>query len=323
MHEDSTQRQQQRITPPRMPGCAMNAFVAGLLGLGVGIWLLNRWNLMQGLGKAGTIILIVLSTLMMLPMLLIVLLGIFMRIALRRMTDQLSKAGAAMLDGTKAMYEKIHEFRDAREEDFDELDRDAYEAHSRYLLDGGWRHLGDVVDATIEQISGVTPVIRVFASPDGTTVAGIYDFKAPQLPPQLEGKPMFMYDLASEFDDGEMLLSANSRELDMMTSPPQFHRQQFDLSTPLAEIERSHEVERQRLLAANGGSCTVVTTLAEAMEMERRQQEIKNAFRKGIGFIDPEEVKRIASTVHDDDEFAERSAEAADQARKKSQRRDP
>ena len=51
-----------------------------------------------------------------------------------------------------------------------------------------------------------------------------------------------------------------------------------------------------KLRAAKGPvvSCVIINTLDDALESEKRQQELKNRFRKQIGYADPEEVRRIA-----------------------------
>jgi hypothetical protein len=45
---------------------------------------------------------------------------------------------------------------------------------------------------------------------------------------------------------------------------------------------------------------------------------VKNAFRKGIGYLDPAEVRRIAGTIEGDagDALADAAESAADEARR-------
>jgi hypothetical protein len=141
------------------------------------------------------------------------------------------------------------------------------------------------------------------------------------------GKQLLMCDLATEFTDGTFLATANTRGLDVTTAATGIDRRQHPLETPLPNLVRSHEAEKQKLLAAKARAgpgagagaitCVVVHTLADALASEQRQQAAKNAFRKQIGFIDPEEVRRIAKTADLDDDMADRAARAADEARRK------
>ena len=53
---------------------------------------------------------------------------------------------------------------------------------------------------------------------------------------------------------------------------------------------------------------------------KKRQQAVKNAFRKQIGYVDPEEVRRIAKNIDPgDSDLGDVAADAADRARKKEQ----
>jgi len=279
------------------PGCLTISFGIGLTGIAGAVYLMSRWASLGGLGKAGSVMLVVLGTLLCLPLVLITGLGLFLRHMFGRMTRELSKAGESMAGQARAMYGKIHDFRPASDEDFAGLDRAIYDDASQTFTDAGYRQLGEVVDATIEQISGVSPVIRVFASADGSTTSGIYQFKEPSL-----SEPLLICDLCSEFEDGEFLLSSNTQGLDMMTPPPKIHRRQYHSATPLSELLDFHETEKQKLLAAKGPAarCRMVSTIEEALQSEKRQQAIKNAYRKETGSVQAEEVRRIASKVSDD-----------------------
>ena len=80
-------------------------------------------------------------------------------------------------------------------------------------------------------------------------------------------------------------------------------------------------------------SCVVIRTLEELLESERRQQEAKNAFRREIGYVDPEEVRRIGRSMDDEENdedddgdkpsasLSDLAADAADEARRREQGR--
>ena len=309
------------------PGCATVMFLIGAALVAGGVYLMNRWERMPGAGKAGAVVLVVFGTLLALPFLLLVTLKVIFKVLLGRVTREMKKAGAEMLQGNKALYEDVHRFRPAHDDDFESLDRATYDDATRQLASSGFRHLGDVVDETIEEQSGMTTVIRVLASTDGTTMAGFYHYAPPQMPLGFEGRRLLMCDLATEFTDGTFLATANTKGLDLTTAATGIDRRQHPLETPLPDLVRSHEAEKQRVLAAKAlakapakaasPTCVVIHTLADALQSEQRQQAVKNAFRKQIGYIDPEEVRRIAKTVDPDDGMADLSARAAEEARRK------
>jgi hypothetical protein len=211
------------------------------------------------------------------------------------------------------------EYRDATEADFEPLDRDWYDAVTAELQLAGYRNLGDVVNVTVERASGVSPVIRRMLSEDGTTAVGVY-----HLVIRGGAKQSYVIDAESEFSDGSFLLTNNTAEADQTTSPPMIHRQRLPANTPLAELLRRHESEKVTTLAAKPGlSCTVMSTADDVMDFQQRQQAIKAAFRKGIGYVDPEEVRRIAEARPHVDEATKAAVVAsAELARREAQAED-
>ena len=289
------------------PGCATVMLLVGAALVGGGVYLMNRWDRLGGAGKGGAVVLVVFGTLLALPFLLLVALKVIVKVLLGRVTkelrkagQELSEAGEEMLQGNKALYENVHQFRAAEEDDFEFLDLPAYEDAARVLAGLGFRHLGDVVDETIEESTDITTVIRVLASTDGATTAAFYHLTPPTRPRGFRGKRLLMCDLATEFTDGTFLATANTKGRDLTTAATGIDRRQHPLETPLPDLVRSHEAEKQRLLAARAGAkasavtCVVVHTLADALAFAQRQQAAKNVFRRQIGYIDPEEVRRIA-----------------------------
>lgn len=306
------------------PGCFSNALIVGGLALVGGTYLLQKWNTLQGAGKAGAIVLVVLGTLMVLPFILLLAFKLFVRRLLGKAAadlgvaaSELSKAGADIVANNKRLFQSQHEYRDAVESDFQSLDRDRYEKTTQELLDRGYRLIGDRVNVTVEK-QGVVTVIRALASPDGTTLAGIFHFPRASKARGLEGKTLFTIDLETEFSDGTFLVTSNTLETDLLTPPPAIKRQRLTLETPLAEMIEAHESYKQQALAAQPGlTCTVVDTMEDVSEFQHRQHAAKVAFRSKIGHVDPEEVHRIAKSRGVDDHIADAIANAADEAAKK------
>jgi hypothetical protein len=283
-------------------GCLPRAFLTGLIAMCGAIWLMSRWNSIGGGSKAGSIILVVIGTLLMLPLILLLIGAVVLRYFLGRLGKELDQSTKVMLDNAKAMYDRIHDFRPATDEDFTKVDRDAYEQTTRDFADAGFRQLGDLVDQTIEQLGQTGPPMRIMSSADGTTVAALYHFNHPNVPPSQDAPATLICDLTSEFSDGTFLVTSNTEELDQLTAPPRIQRRQLPLETATQMHRARHETEKQKLLAAKiGATCIAVSTLDDAIEMAKRQQAIKNEYRKSIGYLDPAEVRRIASKVADED----------------------
>lgn len=326
VQDESDEREEQddsetpaKRKPGAVPGCAWMLFVLGVAAIVGGGYLMGRWDALGGAGKAGSVMLVVAGSLLALPLLGLLVLRLAMFLLVSWMKRKLGSIGANMLGQTRALYEKLHEFRPAAEADFEGLDRDYYENTTRELLGRGFRQLGDLVDQTIEETSGVVAPIRVLVSADGTTTAALYHLVPPGMPPDAD--KLLMCDVTTEFDDGTFLITSNTEGHDLMTPPPQFQRRQFPLSTPVAQMLVAHASDLDQLTAKKvsdrGASPVVIETIADALASERRQQAAKNAFRKGIGYLDPEEVRRIAADIDAEEGFADLAAEAADEARRK------
>ena len=321
------------------PGCLMIGFLIGVALVALGGYLLGRWERLPGAAKASVVVMVVLGTLATLPMLVMWGIQLFFKFMFKRIAGELSKAGRAMIDETEQLYGKIHEFREADGDDFEGLDSSHYRETERRLAGMGYRKLGDVVDETIEEVKGTVTPIRVMASADGTTTAGFYHFVNEDADvdddeedgdedPDEDGdgkekqpRDFFVCDLGTEFTDGTFLLTSNTEGFDVMTSPPRIARRKLPLATPVAELLAHHEAEKQKLLAAKraggGVTCVVVSTLEEALAAEKRQQAAKNEFRKQIGFVDPEEVRRMGEKVDGGEGLGDMMARAVEEEKRK------
>lgn len=286
-------------TPAQPIGCLRAAFAIGLTGLVCGTFLLARWETLGGVGKAGAVFLVAVGSILVLPQLGFWGFQLFLKVLLRRVAGDFQKAAEQILAGTRGMYEKEHTFRGATDADFAGLDRDWYARHTQELTDRGYRHVGDVVDDTIAQLTGVTPVIRLHVSPDGTTTVAMYHLVPPNPAPREAGQAIGTFDVVTEFTDGTFLCTVNTLGQDVMTPPPGLERRQFARHTTLADLLRTHEPEKHKLLAAKSAAvgCVVIVTLADALDSEKRQQSLKNAYRKKIGYVHAEEVRRIGDQV--------------------------
>jgi hypothetical protein len=297
------------------------AFIAG------GVYLMSRWERLGGIGRAGSVVLVMFGALMLLPLGFMTLAIIARYYFFKRIVEPLAPAlaeGQEMVERNKALFAELQEHRDATDADFANLDRQWYESSSAQLTALDYRHLGDVVNKTIEQATGITTVIRIFVSADGTTAVGMFHLALPTQPARLAGRKLYTIEFETELTDGTFIATSNTGETDLTTPPPAIHRNRQPLDTPLTDLASLHETEKAKVLEGKPGvSCITIGTLAEAMESQRRENVIKAAFRKGIGYVDPEEVRRIARAGHPDDPVVEAVAvSVADIARRQEMQKE-
>lgn len=329
-------------------GCGMAMFLLGGVAIASGIYLMGRWDALPGIGRAGAVVLTVLGTLLVLPILLALTFKLVMRLLLGRLTKGMRGAVQSMVTMNEGLYSQVHEFRAATADDFESTDRGRYDAATQELSAVGFRHLGDVVDETISGMGLPSPVIRVLAAPDGGASAGLY-----HLPDMADGyddeddeeegdedggdggkgrersaggggggQPITC-DLESEFTDGTFLATNNTAGRDLTTPAPPVERRQHPPETPLADLVRLHQQEVQKLLAAKPGASAVpLHTLADVMEMQKRLQAAKHAFRKRIGYLDPAEVRRVAEQTEGTEDLAGPIADTVEQVKREQRHRD-
>lgn len=295
-------------------GCVVFLLIAGVSLFSGGIYLMQGWNEAGGLARTGAIVLVIAGSLVLLPLVIVLIALAVIRIIagkVKKAVDGLKSSVESTLAGpakdiiamNKAMYGTIHEFRPAVEGDFEGLDRDYYEQTTAELTGRGFRHLGDLVDKTIEESQGEHPPIRVLTAEGGTTQAALFHLAPKKVSSIMAGKSLTIREFATELSDGSFLMTSNLLGLDLITAPPKLVKERLDLATPVAEMLQRHEKRKEEYLQSRPGlTCVAINTLEEAIESEKRQQLVKNEHRKQIGYADPEEVRRIgkAGTADED-----------------------
>jgi hypothetical protein len=285
----------------------------GGTALGGGIYLMGRWDALSGGGKAGAVVLVVLATMLILPALMYYIARTTGKFMIRNVTNQFDGSAERMMKFNKAMYGQPHEHRGAVEADFAGLDRAHYDSTSALLSERGFRPFGDFVDTTIESFAKKALPIRALCSADGTTQAAVYDVSRVQR----SGGNTLICEFETEMSDGTFFLTSNAEMASLASVSPRIHRHFEASATPL-ELLQMHESEKQKLLAATPGvTCVACNTLAELLASQHRQQQAKNEFRKEIGYVDPDEVRRIAEHSGTDPQISENVADAVDELRRR------
>ncbi|HEV2293864.1 MAG TPA: DUF1963 domain-containing protein [Tepidisphaeraceae bacterium] len=224
-----------------------------------------------------------------------------------------------LVEQQKKIFVERHEYRDATAADFKGRDRKWYDGTERELAGLGYRPLGDMVDETVARM-GLRVVIRRLVSEDSTNAAAVYQF--------VQGSGFMKIDLRvcdveTELSDGSFLTTSNSEASAAASLPKQIRSTKYPAGTPIAELVARHDEAKRELLAGRRGAklrATEIRTAADYDAMQHRQEAIKAAFRQGIGYLDPAEVRRIAEQrAPDEPIFAGVAAATADVARRQAQ----
>jgi hypothetical protein len=226
-----------------------------------------------------------------------------------------------LVEQQKQIFVERHEYRDATAADFKGRDRKWYDAATRELTDLGYRPLGDLVDETVARAMGLVIPIRRLVSADGTSAAAIYQFKQGS---GLMKVDLRICDVETELSDGSFLCTSNAEASAAASLPKQIRSTKYPADTPIPEIVSRHEAAKRKLLAGKSRgaklTATEIRTAAEYDAMQHRQEAIKAAFRQGIGYLDPAEVRRIAEQQAPDEPIgAGIAAATADIARRQAQ----
>jgi hypothetical protein len=304
-------------------GCAFRATVVAAAALGTAVYLLGRWGSINGALRAAAILLVILGALFLIPFGLVLLATLAKWYLKKRFVEPLKESLSSArqtFEMTKKIYVDRHVYREARPADFVGRDRDWYDAVTAELTSLGYRRLADRVNQTVEEASGVTVVMRALVSADGTTMAAVYQFVKPN---KRAGSvtDLRVCDFESELDNGTFITTNNSESSNLASVPPQIKSSRHPADTPPVDLDRFHETAKQLALANNPGTTlTVVRSLADYDAAQRRQQAIKAAFRKGVGYVDPAEIRRIADQRHPGDvDLADRAEAGFEDARRESE----
>jgi hypothetical protein len=211
------------------------------------------------------------------------------------------QAAEHILEQQKAVYGGRHEFCEVSPRDFPGLDLTHYDATRDALARKGFRVLGDIEDLTLSrQFPALRTFVRVLAGPDGTVSAGIYNIRLRGFQRVLQIFGSLPRDLRTvgfetALDDGTFVGTSNALGADRTGDVPGILRFQLPRGTPAAEILARHEASvREALAARPGASPRRVASLNDALEIQHHVQELKNAHRQSMGYMDREELERIA-----------------------------
>lgn len=206
-------------------------------------------------------------------------------------------------------------YRPASEADFAGLDRDYYESAAERLASRGFRPVGDIV--RIGAGRGKPPVFRTFVAADGQACAVIYHIPARRAPARLKDVRLQICEVNTEFTDGRFLETSNAEGVHVSTPAPEVLRNELPPGTDLFAILEEHERRRGACVNDGGASCVRYATMEDIIAGQERRRGLERAFRRRIGYVDPEEIRRRAILDGSAPQAASQLANAVDRIRRK------
>jgi hypothetical protein len=204
----------------------------------------------------------------------------------------------------ESIYVPRHEFRPVDARTFRHLDLHFYDEARDNFIAQGCTWFGDYEDLTLKSSGGdLQTFFRNLITEDRTICIGLYHPK-PKFWIRLIlwmhrvklGKIM---DCETEFSSGEYIVTSNAAEAGKLNTPPSFDMKYFPVDTSYETIFQTHRQRVMDFLTANPNiSATTLQSPEEVLEMHNRINIAKAAYRKGIGNITVDELKRLGATSH-------------------------
>ena len=229
------------------------------------------------------------------------------------------KAAREIVADTKAIYTARHKFAEvsASAPCFRDLDHGFYARAQAEFDAEGFRYLGDIEDRTVSrQFPKMRTFVRLFLGDGGSISGNAYHGKVRgfwmrllKLVGLLPAKPFYI-DLETEFSDRSFVATSNTLGADLSAEVPGILRQTFAQSTPLAEMVQAHRLVIDRR-SAEGIMPLRIYSVGEAWEMQHRLQEVKNAAKAELGYVDHQQIGRVMAQTPGDDSFAQAAKDEA------------
>ncbi len=227
--------------------------------------------------------------------------GIIFYLIFSRLNLSTGGAAKSIHKNLETLYAGLHEFREVTPRDFPHIDPAFYDECERWLAGHGFRKLGDVEDVTLTKVyPNLRTFLRTFVSRDGSVVAACYDIKPKGWMRLLQmcrvvPQNFRTLDLETEFVNGAFLRTSNALGKQLMDAPPSISQNLLPDTTPYPDLLQAHvSAVNEWRQADEGFTPRLHATLADVLAMQHREQDITNAWRKEIGYVTSEEMKRMA-----------------------------
>lgn len=233
------------------------------------------------------------------PLLLLIALAVIYSLLTRRSPARSVARRVVKLQ--QSVYSGRHEYRVVSAAEFADLDLGFYDQTQAWFESQGFRYVGDVQNVTLARTMGWgRSFARFMVSADGAIAGCCYDIRICGWMRLLQvvgllPRDLRTVELESGFGDGTFLVTCNTKGLDRTSPPSGLVRQQFEHDTTPEWLLGSHRAARQQLLAAGPGlATTALATLDDCLQLEHGMQDLKNARYGAMGYMNSEELARMA-----------------------------
>jgi hypothetical protein len=273
---------------PNLPtggyGCTRPLAGLGCLCILLGALAISHWDNVYTVARVGAIILIVFGAVCVMPMLGLWTLKRWVRRFTANLGVRIKEVNASVVRDSQELYAGAFQYRPAVDSDFEGLDRDLFDRTTHELTDIGCRHLGDIVNVTMERTKNVRAVMRIMASVDGSSSIVIDHLPVDTAAGVKQSQPHLTINIDTEFLDSTFLCTSNSSAMTLKTLPAQLRMDLCPPEMPAAELMHRHEQELGKLKSSDP---MITNTLAEVLALQQRKRALTVEFRKLIGFTDP------------------------------------
>jgi len=214
----------------------------------------------------------------------------------------LKTSARKLYEQQKTVYSGKHEFMTVSPRIFPWLDIDYYDNVAARLRRLDFRHLGDVEDKTATlAFPSMRTFVRVLQSADGAVTAGVYQVKPRGFTRLFTSlglipRDMRVLDLESELNNGTFLATSNGLGLNLTAEVNGITRQLADPATPVEELLRLHRETLGKMCAETSELQALAwRSMEEILASQERMQELKNARKAALGYVDAEEIARVAA----------------------------
>lgn len=214
---------------------------------------------------------------------------------------QLHSLAAQILRQQKAAWGTQHEFRHVSPAEFRDLDLAFYDRTQAFFESGGFRCLADLENLTLAATFRWSHAFtRVLLNADGTIWVTIHDVGVRgwmAIMRRLNKGPRDFRTVAvaTAFSDGTYLATSNSLGTDNTSAPAAIRRYQYPQATPLEELLQYHRWALDEVLKYDANAYAFPhANLDDLLATWRQMQAVRNEHFKSIGYMNQEELNRLA-----------------------------
>lgn len=188
--------------------------------------------------------------------------------------------GREVLESLELNYQPNHEFKEVKESDFPDLNKDFYNETQSALEKIGFKHISDLEDLTVSTHCAIVTLIRVMAHPETNSIVAFYDVP-------IIG--MGICEFETLLSNDVIVVSSTSPESYEIANTPmiiKMHYSDIDCISELYQIHRESvncEMSKNSELSAKS-----INTFEDIVSTQNMQNQFKYDYLKSIGWVTKE-----------------------------------